>query len=88
MQPADSIRHPELVSSFVPAYQDRGPTMENFRFDVFLSHSSKDKSVVRPLAEASAQRQKSGTFRFHDLLNRERRVLLTRLDDASIKGSN
>jgi len=25
--------------------------MENFRFDVFLSHSSKDKSLVRPLTE-------------------------------------
>lgn len=56
--------------------------MENFRFDVFLSHSSKDKSVVRPLAVASALRQKSGTFRFHDMLNRERRVLPLLLDDV------
>ena len=24
---------------------------ENFSFDVFLSHSAKDKEVVRPLAE-------------------------------------
>ena len=82
MQPADSILQPELVSSFVPAYQDCGPTMGNFRFDVFHSHSSEDKSVVRPLSVASAQRQKSGTFRFRDPLNWKRRALPLRLDEG------
>ena len=52
---------------------------DNFQYDVFLSHSAKDKAVVRPLAErllacravvsASARRRKAGTFRFRDLLN-------------------
>ena len=104
-----------------------------FQFDVFLSHSSKDKAVVRPLAERlradgvkvwfdewvlqpgdsipakieeglersrvlvlcmSAQafgsdwaQLESGTFRFRDPLNKERRFLPLRLDDAPIKGS-
>jgi hypothetical protein len=104
-----------------------------FQYDVFLSHSSKDKTVVRPLAERlradglkvwfdewvlkpgdpiqkkiddglehsrvlvlcmSAQAFGSdwaqlevGTFRFRDPLNKERRFIPVRLDDAPIKGS-
>ena len=139
---------------------------DDFHYDVFLSHSAKDKAVVRPLAErlrkdgvkvwpvspkqrsvggfdewvlkpgdsiespqsktakieeglersrvlllcmsanafgsdwaqlaclavASQRRRKSGTFRtgqrpFRDPLNKERRFLPLRLDDAPIKGS-
>lgn len=106
---------------------------DEFSFDVFLSHSSKDKAVVRPLAERlrndgvkvwfdewvlkpgdsiSAKikeglerprvlvlcmsanafgsdwaQLESGTFRFRDPLNKERRFLPLRLDDAPIKGS-
>src|SRR5260370_6739593 len=104
-----------------------------FSFDVFLSHSSKDKAVVRPIAERlrkdglrvwldewelkpgdsvpkkiddgleqsrvlvlcmSAQAfgsdwatLESQTFRFRDPLNKERRFIPLRLDDAPIKGS-
>ena len=88
----------------------------DFQYDVFLSHSSKDKAVVRPLAERlradgpskfgarnsafarprlcmSAQafgsnwaQLEAGTFRFRDPLNRERRFIPLRLDDAPIKG--
>ena len=125
---------------------------DEFQFDVFLSHSAKDKAVVRPLAErwradgvkvsfdewvlqpgdslspgerarvrASKFEQglersrmvplahrmgegagvraahafgsdwaqlESGTFRFRDPLNKERRFLPLRLDDAPIKGSD
>ncbi len=111
---------------------------ETFDYDVFLSHSAKDKAVVRDVAERlrkdgvkvwfdewvlvgrdcvePAMRQakieeglershvlvlcmsanafgsdwaqlESGTFRFRDLLNKERRFLPLRLDDAPIKGS-
>lgn len=106
---------------------------DDFRFDVFLSHSSKDKPVVRDIAErlkkdgvkvwfdeweikpgdsipakiedglehsrvlvlcmsanafASDWAQlESGTFRFRDPLNKERRLLTLRLDDSPIKGS-
>jgi hypothetical protein len=102
-------------------------------FDVFLSHSSKDKAVVRALAErlrkdglrvwfdswqirpgdsipakieAGLERSRvlvlcmsanafgsdwaqleSGTFRFRDPLNKERRFVPLRLDDAPVKGS-
>jgi len=105
----------------------------DFQFDVFLSHSAKDKAGVRPLAERlradglkvwfdewvlqsgdsipakieeglehsrvlvlcmSAQafgsdwaQLEAGTFRFRDPLNRERRFIPLRLDDAPIKGS-
>ena len=116
----------------------------DFAYDVFLSHSGKDKAVVRPLAErlkkdgikvwfdewvlkpgdsipakieeglehsrvlacpavASARRWmlcmsahalgsdwaqlEAGTFRFRDPLNKERRFIPLRLDDAPIKGS-
>jgi GTPase SAR1 family protein len=104
-----------------------------FPFDVFLSHSSKDKPVVRVLAErlradglrvwfdewelkpgdsipakieeglegsrvlvlcmsANAfgsdwAQLEAGTFRFRDPLNRERRFIPLRLDNAPIKGS-
>src|SRR3954463_4000386 len=104
-----------------------------FHYDVFLSHSSKDKSVVRPLAERLRKdglkvwfdewvlkagdsipakveeglehsrvlvlcmsahafgsdwaQLESGTFRFRDPLNKERRFIPLRLDDAYIKGS-
>ena len=105
-----------------------------FQFDVFLSHSAKDKAVVRELA-ARLQRDgvrvwldeeqikpgdsipakiedglehsrvlvlcmsanafgsdwaqlEAGTFRFRDPLNRERRFIPLRLDDAPIKHSS
>jgi small GTP-binding protein len=106
---------------------------EQFPFDVFLSHSSKDKAVVRIVAERlqadglrvwfdewvlkpgdsipskieqglehsrvlvlcmSANAFDSdwaqleyGTFRFRDPLNKERRFIPLRLDEAPIKGS-
>lgn len=106
---------------------------EGFRYDVFLSHSSKDAAVVRPLAEqlraeglrvwldewvlrpgdhvlatiedglehsrvlvlcmsanASASdwtQFEAGAFRFRDPLNRARRFVPVRLDDAPISGS-
>jgi small GTP-binding protein len=106
---------------------------ENFQYDVFLSHSSKDKAIVRPLAErlrkdgirvwfdewalkpgdnlpkkiddaleesrvlvlcmssqASSSewaRLESGTFRFRDPLNKDRRFIPLRLDESPIKGS-
>ena len=112
---------------------------DDFPYDVFLNHSTKDKAVVRPLAQRlraggvrvwfdewvlqpgdSIERNQSktakieeglersrvlvlcisanafgsdwaqlepGTFRFRDPLNKERRFLPLRLDDAPIKGS-
>jgi hypothetical protein len=106
---------------------------EVFTHDVFLSHSSKDKAIVRDLAEALRKdglrvwfdewelrpgdsipakieeglersrvlvlcmsanafgsdwgQLEAGTFRFRDPLNRERRFIPLRLDDAPIKGS-
>jgi len=120
---------------------------DDFKYDVFLSHSAKDKAVVRPLAErlrkdglkvwfdewvlpvasvydrqgeggrsqsaaTAAKIEKglehsrvlvlcmsanafgsdwaqleAGTFRFRDPLNKERRFIPLRLDDAHIKGS-
>ena len=106
---------------------------DDFRYDVFLSHSAKDKSIVRDLAkrlkedgikvwfdeweikpgdsipakiEEGLERSRvlvlcmsanafgsdwaqleSGTFRFRDPLNKERRFLPLRLDEAPIKGS-
>jgi len=96
---------------------------DEFPYDVFLSHSAKDKALVRPLAERlradgvkvwfdewvllkdEIRRLKaesephpssfilhplveSGTFRFRDPLNKERRFLPPRLDDAAIKSSD
>jgi len=109
------------------------PTSQSFPFDVFLSHSSKDKATVRKIAERlrddgirvwfdeweikpgdSIPRKveeglehsrvlvlcmsanafgsdwaglESYTFRFRDPLNKERRFIPLRLDDATIKGS-
>ena len=106
---------------------------ENFQHDVFLSHSSKDKDIVRPLAERlrkdglsvwfdeweirpgdsipskiedglehsrvlvlciSAEALgsdwaslESQTFRFRDPLNKERRFIPLKLDQAPLKGS-
>ena len=106
---------------------------DDFQYDLFLSHSSKDKSVVRELAERlradglriwlddweirpgdsipakieeGLERSRtlvlcmsansfgsewgqleSGTFRFRDPLNKERRLIPLRLDNATIKGS-
>src|SRR5260221_7002240 len=106
---------------------------DEFPYDVFLSHSAKDKAVVRDVAERlrkdgvkvwfdewvlkpgdsipakieeGLERSRvlvlcmsanafgsdwahleSGTFRFRDPLNKERRFLPLRLDDAPIKSS-
>ena len=106
---------------------------ETFLYDLFLSYSSKDKAVVRPIAErlradglkvwfdewelkpgdsipakieeglehsrvlvlcmsANAfgsdwAQLESGSFRFRDPLNKERRLIPLRLNDALIKGS-
>jgi hypothetical protein len=106
---------------------------DSFQFDVFLSHSAKDKAVVRDVAERLRKdglrvsfdegeirpgdsmpakieeglersrvlvlcmsanafgsdwaQLESGTFRFRDPLNMERRFLPLRLDDTPIKGS-
>ena len=106
---------------------------DDFQYDVFLSHSAKDKAVVRDVAERLRKdgvkvwfdewvlkpgdsipskieeglersrvlvlcmsanafgsdwaQLESGTFRFRDPLNKERRFLPLRLDDAPIKGS-
>jgi len=106
---------------------------ETLSYDVFLSHSSKDKAIVRPLAKrlkadgirvwfdewnilpgdsipakieeglefsrvlilcmsANAfgsdwAQLESGTFRFRDPLNKMRRFIPLRLDNAPIKGS-
>jgi hypothetical protein len=106
---------------------------DEFKFDVFMSHSAKDKAVVRDVAarlkqdgvrvwldeeqikpgdsipakiEEGLERSRvlllcmsanafgsdwaqleAGTFRFRDPLNKERRFIPLRLDDAPIKGS-
>src|ERR1051326_7250843 len=106
---------------------------DDFKYDVFLSHSSKDKAVVRAVAERLRKDKlrvwfdeweiragdhiqakieegleqsrvlvlcmsanafgsdwaqlESYTFRFRDPLNRDRRFIPLRLDDAPIKGS-
>jgi len=106
---------------------------ENFQYDVFLSHSSKDKPIVRPLAErlrgnglrvwfdewemragdhilsriehglersrvlvlcmsahafgSDWAQLESGTFRFRDPLNKDRRFVPLRLDESPIKGA-
>lgn len=104
---------------------------DDFQYDVFLSHSAKDKPIVREIAERLKKdglrvwfdewvlkpgdsipakieeglersrvlvlcmsanafgsdwaQLESGTFRFRDPLNKERRFLPLRLDDAPIK---
>lgn len=106
---------------------------EDFQYDVFLSHSSKDKSIVRPLAERLRKdglrvwfdeweiqsgdnipsrleeglersrvlvlcmsanafgsdwaQLESGTYRFRDPLNKLRRFIPLKLEDAQVKGS-
>ena len=75
---------------------------DEFPYDVFLSHSAKDKAVVRPLAErlrADGVSEKAEVKRLKDEiellpsyfilhpfpcapLNKERRFLPLRLDDA------
>ena len=123
-----NVQREQLKQAFVEL--DR---TEPFNYDVFLSHSSKDKAVVRLIAErlradglrvwfdeweikpgdsipakieeglersrvlvlcmsANAfgsdwSQLESGTFRFRDPLNKERRFIPLRLDDAPIKGS-
>jgi hypothetical protein len=74
------------------------PNMQEpvFNYDVFLSHSAKDKALVRPLAErlpldfgfriSDFGIAKPGPFRFRDPLNKERRFIPLQLDDAPIKG--
>jgi hypothetical protein len=105
----------------------------DLQYDVFMSHSTQDKAVVRPLAERFRQdglkvwfdewelkpgdsipakieeglehsrvlvlcmsanafgsdwsQLEAGTFRFRDALNKERRFIPLRLDDAPIEGS-
>lgn len=106
---------------------------DDLPYDLFLSHSSKDKEIVRPIAErlradglrvwfdewvlkpgdslpkklddgldqsrvlvlctsahafgSDWSQLEAGTFRFRDPLNKERRFILLRLDNAPIKGS-
>jgi hypothetical protein len=106
---------------------------DEFEYEVFLSHSAKDKAVVRDVAERLRKdgmkvwfdelvlkpgdhiqakieeglersrvlvlcmsanafgsdwaQLESGTFRFRDPLNKERRFLPLRLDDTPIKSS-
>lgn len=129
----------QVGASALPTMDHAGPRSDRalmsnqFDFDVFLSHSSKDKDVVRAVAErlrhdglkvwfdeweihagdnipakieegleqsrvlvlfmsANAfgsdwAQLESGTFRFRDPLNKERRFVPLRLDDAPIKGT-
>jgi small GTP-binding protein len=106
---------------------------DNFPYDVFLSHSSKDKEIVRDIAERLREdglrvwfdewvlkpgdnlpkklddgleesrilvlcmsanafgsdwaQLETGTFRFRDPLNKDRRFIPLLLDDAPVKGS-
>jgi hypothetical protein len=54
----------------------------DFQYDVFLSYSSKDKAVVRPLAE---RLRKDGLNRFVSALHHSAFILLPSLG-APIKG--
>jgi hypothetical protein len=122
---------PRQLPEATPCEVRRMP--EDFRYDVFLSHSAKDKAAVRPVAErlkkdglkvwlddwkirpgdnipskikeglehsrvlvlcmsanafgSDLAQLESGTFRFRDPLNQDRRFTPLRLDDAPIKGS-
>ena len=66
---------------------------DDFQYDVFLSHSSKDKTVVRPLAErlradGLPNNSQPSTFNSQPTaapLNKERRFLPLRLDDTPRK---
>jgi len=65
-----------------------------FAYDVFLSHSSKDKAVVRPLAERLRKDESEpqpSSFLLHPFqsapLNQKRRFIPLRLDEAPVKGS-
>ena len=106
---------------------------DTFQYDVFLSHSAKDKAVVRDVAERLQKdglkvwfdawvlkpgdsipakieeglersrvlvlcmsanafgsdwaQLEAGTFRFRDPMNKQRRFIPLRLDDAALKGS-
>ena len=64
---------------------------QEFEYDVFLSHSAKDKAVVRPLAErlrlTLSQPSATSPQPASAPLNRECRFIPLRLDDAPIKGS-
>jgi hypothetical protein len=67
---------------------------KEFTYDVFLSHSTKDKVVVRELAERlradgpGIQRLAFSLQPSHGApLNKERRFIPLRLDDTQIKGS-
>src|SRR5712691_5787142 len=117
----------------LPPNQSKLITPDEYEYDVFLSHSAKDKPVVRDVAERLRKdgvkvwfdewvlkpgdsipskieeglersrvlvlcmsanafgsdwaQLESGTFRFRDPLNKERRFIPLRLDDAPIKGS-
>jgi len=129
----DTIRA-GLLDLLVPsAMSETAADRVQFSFDVFLSHSSKDKPVVRPVAErlkadglrvwfdewelhpgdsipakiedglehsrvlvlcmsgnafgSDWAQLESSTFRFRDPLNKERRFIPLRLDEAPIKGS-
>jgi hypothetical protein len=130
----DSLVEADSRKAFMPSKSRRGPTMaESLVYDVFLSHSSKDKAIVRDVAERlradglrvwfdeweikpgdsipakveeGLERSRvlvlcmsanafgsdwatleGQTFRYRDPLNKERRFIPLRLDDAQIKGS-
>jgi hypothetical protein len=65
-----------------------------FQYDVFLSHSAKDKAAVRPLAERLRKDRLRNNSQPSTLnpqpacapLNQERRFIPLRLDDAPFKG--
>lgn len=62
---------------------------ESFAFDVFLSHSLRDREVVRALAErlrADGVELEKQTFGFRDPSNAERPLEALRLDDWPIRG--
>ncbi len=117
----------------IPFKHPTASSTSEFRYDVFLSHSSKDKDLVRPIAQrlrdaglkvwfdeweiqagdhiprriddgledshslmlcmsANAfgsdwAQLEMGTFRFRDPMNKQRRFIPLRLDDAPIKSN-
>ena len=66
-----------------------------FQYDVFLRHSSKDKAVVRSLAERLRRHRRRASSQLSTPnhqptgapLNKECRFILLRLDVARIRGS-